>query len=134
MNNIKYNTIVLLRDSIGLFIHYEPNSIDDDLLDIYKNDIYKPKNWIYIKHWNNINSCVKLDESLGINHILYGEIRTNFTPKELTCTELREDGYFDLSNGAIPGTIRLKTDNIYNEKYYINLITKKIEDTPNLYD
>ena len=41
MNNIKYNTIVLLRDSIGLFIHYEPNSIDDDLLDIYKNDIYK---------------------------------------------------------------------------------------------
>lgn len=134
MKNNTYNTIVLLRDSFGLFIHYEPYSIDDDLLDIYKDDIYKPKKWTYIKHWNNLNSCVKLDESLGINHILTGEGRVNFVPENLTFNELREDGYFDLSNEATPGNIRLKTNDIYNEEYYIKLISKTIEDTPNLYD
>lgn len=130
-----YNNIVLLKDRDNFIIHYEKYPIDEDILDIYINDIYGKRNFEYVYHWNNVNLCVRLNESLGIEHILLGGGRCNFVPNNLTFKEQIEEGYFDLDHDALEGDIRLKTDDKYFTKdYYIKLISEKIESTPNLYD
>lgn len=126
--------IVLLKNlKSNLFtIHYEKYPVDESCLDEYI-EMYLDKGFKYIKHWNNVNSCVKLNESIESNHILFGGGRVNFTPNE-SFNELKEEGWFDLSKNAHECDIVFKSDNIYNEEYYKKLISKKIEDTPNVYD
>lgn len=130
-----FNNIVLLKDSNNFIIHYEKYPIDENILDIYI-DMYKDKNLEYIYHWNNVNSCVRLYESIGIDHVLIGGGRCNCCiPNDLEFKDQLENGYFDLSNGALDSDIRLKTDNKYFTKYYyIKHISEVINNTPNLYD
>ena len=126
--------IVLLKNlkSNLITIHYEKDPIDEDCLNEYI-EIYLSKGFKYIKHWNNLNSCIRLNDSIESNHILMGGGRVNFTPNK-SYNELKEDGWFDLDKDAYECDIILKSDDIYNEEYYKEYISKKIEDTPNLYD
>jgi hypothetical protein len=130
---MKQNIVLLKNLKMNLLvIHYEKFPIDESCLNEYI-EMYSKRGEKYIKHWNNVHSCVKLNESLESNHILIGGGRINFTPDE-SFDELRENDWFNLSKDAQECDIVLKTDDTYNEEYYVNLITKKIEDTPNLYD
>ena len=131
-------TILLLKNinTNNLEIHYQKDILTDDVKQMYLEEGYFDNKYEYIYHWNNISTEVRLDLLLERNHFIgIYPGRTAWTPMNMTYNDCCENGYFDLNNGASELSFILKTDNKnYTKEYYINYITKKINNTPIIYD